>query len=373
VDELADVESSGLLDGLEGRTRAERAELIEWLLPKGFSVAEIRDAFAPMLLPGRRVLGDDGTHVSLRQISEATGLDIPLMQRVQRAMGMPRVDDPDADVLLQADGDAFADTQKFRELGISDDQIVLVAQVLADGLTRAAEVMRSAALSTVLQPGSTELDTAKASEALVREVEPLLGPLVVDMLRLHLLHAMDTEAVNTTERAEGLPLPGARLVTIGFADLVGFTRLGEAVAPEDLERLAHRLTDMAREVAVPPVRYIKSIGDEVMLVSTDPVAMLEAMLSLLDATEADPEFPRLRVGLATGEAVSRAGDWFGRPVNLASRVTGAARPGAVLVSESTRDAVGDAAQFEWSFAGARSLKNIKDDVKLFRARRVSLD
>jgi adenylate cyclase len=79
------------------------------------------------------------------------------------------------------------------------------------------------------------------------------------------------------------------------------------------------------------------------------------------------------VGLATGMAVSRAGDWFGQPVNLASRVTGAARPGAVLVAESTHDAIGDAGRFSWSFAGARSLKNIKDDVKLFRARRVSLD
>jgi adenylate cyclase len=128
---------------------------------------------------------------------------------------------------------------------------------------------------------------------------------------------------------------------------------------------------MAREVAVPPVRYIKSIGDEVMLVSTDPVAMLDAVLDLVDATEADDDFPRVRVGLATGMAVSRAADWFGSPVNLASRVTGAARPGTILVSEATREAIGDDARFAWSFAGARRVKGIKDDVKLFRARRTS--
>jgi adenylate cyclase len=68
-------------------------------------------------------------------------------------------------------------------------------------------------------------------------------------------------------------------------------------------------------------------------------------------------------------AVSRAGDWFGSPVNLASRVTGAARPDSILVSESTRDAIGDDERFTWSFAGARQLKNIKSDVGLFRARR----
>jgi adenylate cyclase len=189
------------------------------------------------------------------------------------------------------------------------------------------------------------------------------------MLRLQLLHAMETEAVTAGERAEGVTVPGAREVTIAFADLVGFTRLGEIVPPEDLERLAHRLTDLAHEVAAPPVRYVKSIGDEVMLVSSDPVAMLDALLELVEATEAIEDFPRLRTGAATGLAVSRAGDWFGSPVNLASRVTNAARPGAILVAETTRDAIGDDDRFEWSFAGARSLKGIKDDVKLFRARR----
>jgi adenylate cyclase len=62
-------------------------------------------------------------------------------------------------------------------------------------------------------------------------------------------------------------------------------------------------------------------------------------------------------------------EWFGSPVNLASRVTGVARPGSVLVSESAHEAIGEAERFSWSFAGARRLKGIKDDVKLFRARR----
>ena len=99
------------------------------------------------------------------------------------------------------------------------------------------------------------------------------------------------------------------------------------------------------------MRYVKSIGDEVMLVSSDATAMLEALLELVDATEAIDDFPRLRTGVATGLAVSRAGDWFGSPVNLASRVTSAARPGAILVAESTREAIGDDERFAWSFAG----------------------
>ena len=169
-------------------------------------------------------------------------------------------------------------------------------------------------------------------------------------------------------RARRGTLPGARNIAVAFADLVGFTRLGEAVPPEELENLAHRLANLAHEVVVPPVRFIKTIGDAVMLVSTDSVALLRTVLELLDAAENFDDFPQLRSGLASGSAVSRAGDWFGSPVNLASRVTGVARPGSVLVSESVREAIGRPTRFSWSFAGGRHLKGVKSEVKLFRAR-----
>jgi adenylate cyclase len=194
--------------------------------------------------------------------------------------------------------------------------------------------------------------------------------MIQDMLFLQLRHSMETEAVNASERAAGTPMPGAREVTVAFADLVGFTRLGEAVPPEDLEQLASRLGELARDVAAPPVRLIKTIGDAVMLVSPEPVALLDAMLDLVKAAEKEG-LPQLRVGVASGSAVSRAGDWFGSPVNVANRVTNAARPGSVLVAQSARDAVGDADGFVWSFAGARHLKGVKGETKLFRARRAS--
>jgi adenylate cyclase len=365
-----EIEASGLLDGLAGRSRAERADLVAWLLERGITVDQIRGALVPALLPARRILGDDGTYVSARQISDQTGIDLQLLQRIQRAMGLPTVDDPDAAVHLQADAEAAGFAQRFIEMGIDPDQIVQSTRLLGEGLARAAEVMRYAALAVTLTPGATEVEIAERVEALVREVSPLLGPMIQEMLLVQLRHMLETEAVNASERAEGATLPGARLVSIAFADLVGFTRLGEALPPEDLERLARRLADLARDVAVAPVRLIKTIGDAVMLVSTDPVALLDAVLTLVDATDADEGFPRLRVGVATGLAVSRVGDWFGSPVNLASRVTGVARPGSVLVSEATRESIGEVERFTWSFAGARHLKGIKDDVKLFRVHRV---
>ena len=120
---------------------------------------------------------------------------------------------------------------------------------------------------------------------------------------------------NAVERAAGT-LPGARPITVAFADLVGFTQLGEVLPPEELARVAGRLTDLSRQLVCEPVRFVKTIGDAVMLVSPDPEKLLGALLGLLEAAAAD-DFPRLRAGVATGMAVGRAGDWYGSPVNLA--------------------------------------------------------
>ncbi|WP_319437650.1 adenylate/guanylate cyclase domain-containing protein [Mycobacterium sp. RTGN5] len=365
-----DPEAAGLLDGLTGDARDQRAELIPWLLEQGITVEEIQESFAPMLLPSRRTLGDDGTRLSARQISEDTGLEIDQVMRFQRASGLATVDDPDAPVFLRPDAETAVHIKRFLDLGLDSDQLLSVVRILAEGLSHAAEAMRYAGVASTMQkPGTTELEMAKGVQALIGVAAPLLGPMIQDMLMLQLRHAMETEAVNANERAAGAPLPGARLVAVAFADLVGFTRLGELLPPEQLEQLANRLADAARNVAVPPVRFIKTIGDAVMLVSTNPVALLDALLALVEATEADDALPQLRVGMSYGPAVSRAGDWFGSPVNLASRVTSVSRPGSVLVSEIARDKIGVDGSFDWSFARARRLKGIQDDVKLFRARR----
>lgn len=364
-----DLESSGLLDGLTGEVRAERAELIVWLMDEGFAAGEIRSAFAPVLLPARRVLGDDGSHVSARRISELSGLDLDEWIRFQRAAGLPRVDDPDAPLFMGADGAIAVDIKAFLDLGINSEQLLTAVRVLAQGMANAAEVMRTAILAATLRAGATELQTAQASQALLGVAVPMLGPMVTDMLLMQLRHTAVTEAINATERAQGAPMPDARNVAAAFADLVGFTRLGEELPPERLEQLADRLTTLAREVAVGPVRFVKTIGDAVMFVSMDAGKLLDALLGLVELAERDGHLPNLRVGVAYGAAVSRAGDWFGSPVNKASRVTGVARPGAVLVTEAARAAISEDGRFAWSDAGARRLRGIKDEVRLYRVRR----
>ena len=365
------IESLGLLDGLNNEARGQRAALIPWLLEQGITVEEIRQSFAPMLLPARRALGDDGSYVSARQISAEVGLDLEQLMRFQRAAGLPQVEDPDAPAFMRPDGDTAVHIKRFLDLGIDPDQMLTVVRVLAEGLSRAAEEMRTAALDTVLHPGVSELEIAQASQALVTVAAPLIGPMIEDLLLLQLRHTVEAEAVDAGERAVGAPLPGARMVGAAFADLVGFTRLGEELPPADLEQLANRLAGLAREVVVAPVRFIKTIGDAVMFVSPDTAALLDVVLALVEAAAAEEALPQLRAGVAYGSAVSRAGDWFGSPVNLASRVTSAARPGAVLVAESARTEIGDDDRFRWSFAGAKRLKNIADDVGVYRARRAA--
>lgn len=367
------IAEAGLLDGLNGSLRTERAELIAWLLEQRFEVEQIRREVAPMLLPARRALGDDGSQVSARAMSEAHGIDLELLQRIMRAMGLPRVDDPDAAVHIRADVEAAVRQHQFLEVGLEPDQVVLMVRRLAEGLSRAVPAMRWGAMSAVLHPGISELQVAKAHEALALQIVPLLGPMVCDVMFVQLRRAVEGEELNASERAAGTALPGARPLAVAFADMVGFTRLGEAVPPEDLVQLVERLAELAREIVNPPVRLVKSIGDAAMLVSPDPAKLVDAMLELSDAADRDATLPELRIGIASGWAVSRARDWFGSPVNVASRVTDVAPPGAVLVAGSVRDAVGDAKKFAWIYTGAPRLKGVRGRTQLFRVRRTTAE
>ena len=365
-----DFEALGLLEGLEGEAREERTELIEWLLDRGFSIDHVcGSAAAPLMLPASKVLGDDNQSVSAREVCEATGIELQLLQRLQRAIGLP-IDDPDAAVLLRADGEAAARAKFLLDLGFDPDDTVAMMRVVVENLGHVAEIMREAALKTLLRPGASEIEVAQASEQLALRSAPMLGPVMDDLVRLELRRSFESDAVTAAERAAGT-LPGGRTVTVCFADLAGFTSLGEAIPPEDLERVATRFAEVAHDVARSPVRFIKSIGDAVMLISFDAVPLLHAVLDLIDIA-AENDLPRLRIGVASGLAVSRAGDWFGSPVNVASRVTAEARPGTVMVAESTRDAAGNAMGFEWSPAGVRRLKGVSDEVKLFRVCRASV-
>jgi adenylate cyclase len=157
-------------------------------------------------------------------------------------------------------------------------------------------------------------------------------------------------------------------IAVCFADIVGFTRLGGEIELDDLGGIAGRFAELAGDVTRPPVRLIKTIGDAAMLVSPEPEPLVAVALSLVEAVE-NAELPALRAGIAFGTAVFRAGDFYGHSVNLASRVTGIARPGSVLCTKEVHYAARD--QFDWSFAGRHRLKGIAEPLGLYRARRLA--
>jgi adenylate cyclase len=256
-----------------------------------------------------------------------------------------------------------------REAGLSDDDILELLRVLGRGMAQAADTLRAMPLKIVLKPGMSERELASQYAQAVSLLYPLLDPLLRNVLVLHLRHNTQAEVISAVERSGG-QLPGTREVAVCFADLVGFTRLGEEVPADELGRLAARLETLALDVTEPPVRLVKTIGDAAMLASAEPEPLLDAALNLIEAADAEGEqFPQLRAGAALGMALPRAGDWFGRPVNLASRITSIARPGSLLAEREMRDSA--PAGYQWSFAGERRLRGIREPVPLFRARRQS--
>jgi adenylate cyclase len=125
---------------------------------------------------------------------------------------------------------------------------------------------------------------------------------------------------------------------------------------------------MASQVAQGPVKLVKTIGDAAMLIAEkDDEALIEAAIELVAcADKAREGFPQLRAGVACGPALNRAGDWYGRPVNVASRITSVARPGSVVVHADVREGLKDS--FHWSAIGKRKLKGVKGEQSLYRAR-----
>jgi adenylate cyclase len=369
-DEPIDFGAEGLLDGLTGQARAERLSLLEGLAAEGVPLSELRRTTASgtvIFLPADRVIVGSERYTAA-EVAEMSGVEPEFLVAARRAMGLP-IPDPEDAVYTEAEVESAARIVLGREAGISDEEILDLLRVLSRGLSQAAESLRLLPLKLVLQPGMSERELAGRYAQAAAQLYPLVDPMISNVLALHLRHTTQSEVINALERSGG-QLPGSREVAVCFADLVGFTRLGEEVAPEELGHLAVRLEALASDVAEPPVRLVKTIGDAAMLASVEPEPLLDATLALLDAADAEGEdFPQLRAGAALGAALPRAGDWFGRPVNLASRITALARPGTLLAERAVHDSARDS--YRWSFAGERRLRGIRSPVGLSRVRRLS--
>jgi adenylate cyclase len=366
-----DFEAEGLLDGTEGEAREARRELLERLAGEGVSPAELREAVEGgrlVLLPVERAIAGDGPRYSPREVAAESGVELDLLQRATAALGIP-YPDPDERTLTTSDLEEAKRIKAFRQAGLPEDGILQVARTIGIATARIAEANRDLVVRTLMQPGDSERDLALRFAAAAEHMLPVFEPTLAYAFRAHMLEQVRRDVIGAASIAAGQP-GSATEIAVCFADLVGFTKLGEQVETEELGLIAGRLDELAAAVAEPPVRLVKLIGDAAMLVSSDAAAMVEAGLRMVEAADAEgSEFPRLRAGIALGSVHAQAGDYYGRPVNLASRLTAIARPGSVLLDAAARDAAGG--RFDYSFAGERRLKGFDARTKLYRARRPS--
>jgi adenylate cyclase len=303
------------------------------------------------------------------------GQDPDLLRRVYTQLNLPQPDDDDR---LRADDLEFL--REFllvfdaRDLGLGDDFLLRAARLCGDGIRRLVEsvnsLMREELLPAMIRsstgPGPLQMRGGGPFVATSRVTNWLI--------RRHLeavMHRNIVESIEGVMEETGIGRRrDLRPPAIAFLDLSGFTRLAGAKGDEEAARLAVRLSDLVQESAASRHgRAVKSLGDGVMLHFREP---REAVAAALDLVDAVPRvgLPPARVGLASGPVVFRDGDYFGRAVNMASRITDYARPSEVLLSEAVAE-LGAPAGTAFEELGVVELKGIGDPVRLFRAVRAN--
>jgi adenylate cyclase len=366
-----DYEKEGLLKGVRGKARQARRELLDYLIAQGVGLDELKEAAAEdrlAMLPVESTLAGGDARCTGLEIAERSGLDVELLLGLRQSLGLPRPD-PEDRVFTEDDVKAAEIARQFREAGLPPQEMLEVARVIGMTMSQLAEANRSLFRRVLMRPGDTERDLGLRFAEAAKSMMPLVGELLMYALKMHQLEQIRNDAIGQAE-AEAGALPGSTEIAVCFADMVGFTKLGESLPPDEIGLLAGRLGEMASAVARPPVRLIKMIGDAAMLVCPQPQPLIDAALDLVEQAEGAGEgFPPLRAGVAWGPALNRFGDWYGPPVNLASRITAIALPGSVLVSPELAELPAIAEDgYRFSRTRRRHIKGV-GEMPLLRVRR----
>jgi adenylate cyclase len=363
-----DYEAEGLLDGLDDeRARDARRELLQTLEDAGCSLDELREATRQgrlALLPVEMVLAGEGERVRQVDLVEETGLDLEFLTEARRALGLPAVD-PDDRVVTAEEVELSRSAATLLEAGIDRQGFLELTRTMSQAMAGVAASLTSTIGSALLRPGDTERDLGLRYAETLRKLGPLAGPTLTQMLNLRLREQIRQAVVGQAELQSGR-LPDAQQVVVGFVDIVGFTRLGEQVQPDELGAVVTSFEEQVEDAVQPPVRLVKTIGDAAMLVAPEPKPVIDTMLGLVESSREDDDRPLLRAGIASGEALPRAGDLYGRPVNLASRLTSFARRGSVVTSKEVHEAAPDG--YDWSQVGSRRIKGVRGEVEVYRVR-----
>jgi adenylate cyclase len=282
------------------------------------------------LVPGREAGGGLFTREEAARRAEMTPEDLG---RLCRALGFAELSDA-SHGYSEADVDTFREVARLVAAGAIDlDVIVGMVRPMGHLVSRLGSAQVSA-LSGLAgrQPISQTRPRSSTAEVGVDRLVPLLERLVVLAWRRHLV-----AAASAALPAGGLDA-GSAPQTVGFIDIASYTAMSRRIDWTELTLLLERFEACVFDhVAAAGGRVVKTLGDEVLFVATEPAVAAEIALSVTDAGSSDLLLPAVHAGLAYGPLLERAGDVFGPTVNIAARVTGLARPGSVLVDLSCRN------------------------------------
>jgi adenylate cyclase len=275
---------------------------------------------------------------------EASGVELTRARRYWRALGFS---DAEPDEAPYTDTDISALQRAISlvdEGGIEEKYVLALTRALGHTMARLADWEVDIAVDRLHEEGR-DLEDIRARNRL-EQIMPDLEHMLVHAWRRHLLAAVG-RVLDAQE--DGL---ATVTLTVGFADLVGFTGLSRRLDEDALGALVERFERWASELVISMGgRLVKTLGDEVLFATEEPDVGVRAALGLAAGMAEDSgggaeqgrasDVPPVRVGVATGRVIHRMGDLFGTPVNLASRLTTFAVPGSVLADGATAGAAAD--------------------------------
>jgi len=278
----------------------------------------------PMQL--ERLILDSGRRYTPFQAARSAGVSMELASRFWRAMGFADIGQSRA--LTDADVIALRRLAGMVEAGLlSEGMAVQVARSTGQTTARLAEWQIDTFMEHLTAAAEPGLSRAEVAYPLVELLLPELEQFLVYVWRRQL--AAVTGRV--VQAAEDVDMQSGRLA-VGFADLVGFTRLSRRLEDEELGELVENFEITCADiVAGRGGRLVKTLGDEILYVADDAAKAADIGLALVEILGKDEAMPALRVGMAFGTVTTRMGDVFGTTVNLASRLTSIAPKDAVLV------------------------------------------
>jgi len=335
---------AGLLDAADPAA-ADRRELLAWLEAQGCTTAELVEADRRGNLDSAsadRLLRPIPT-LTREEVADRCGLTPEQVDRAWLAAGFPPPA-PGTPTFSEDDLLLFMVVPLAAEL-FGEDTLLAFTRVMAASMARIAEAADAMFLTDVEGPrragGATSVELARTVQdgiGMLAGLPTVFAPL----FRRHAMAAIERSRLARSAGPGGRSLTGAYRVplAVGFADLVGFTALAERSDPRVLAGVVGRFERSAADRAVSAgARVVKSIGDAVMIVGRDAVAVVDVLVGLADDVDADPELTGVRAAVVAGEVLARDGDYVGPTVNLAARATKEAPPGGVVVNEPVANAL----------------------------------